>query len=408
MFRHHFLMRNTLAAGVLLGLTACGGGDDSGGGSALPSEADFVSGSFKDARVEGTAYPSGIRYAAGSTGTQCEGQTHYFETDDGQIRIYGSTAFSETDFRVVATMIGQRLGKVMDAFGMTWDEFVEQRPYFTLDHLGSLVESYRPDWQDHIDPGQQDDPTIYAMATPEVVDESAQAWDVWSALSLEEQKAFADRGYFTASLEDTLLPREAVVACLVSGTSGSTVAEGSQLGIQVPGETSTYHSKVGEIFTHEIVHFVQNNIAHVGQDNPYSVMPRWFSEGQAAFMAGQSVASPDHHHNFDPVDVVTFDDETDSGYDSGFTYEHYALAYQYLHENNGRDTMVDMMLAMKTNTDAPHKWQSKDAMANPPLQYDEGLAFSRAFGNYIEDHTGEPLTIDRYREGYHELVGNWE
>jgi hypothetical protein len=405
MFRHHFLMRNTLAAGVLLGLTACGGGDDSGGGSALPSEADFVSGSFKDARIEGTAYPSAIRYAAGSTGTQCEGQTHYFETDDGQIRVYGSTAFSDTDFQVVATMIEQRLSTVMNAFGMTWDEFVAQRPHFTLDHLRSLVEAYSA-WTGN--QTQQDDPTVTVMATSETKNDSATAWETWSSLTLEEQMAFADDGYLQAPLEDTLLPREALVACLVTGTSGSTVAEGSQFGIQVPGETSTYHSKVGEIFTHEIVHFVQNNIAHVGQSNPYSVMPRWFSEGQAVYVAGQSIASPDHHHNFDPVDVVTFDDEIDSGYDSGFTYEHYALAYQYLHENNGRDTMVDMMLAMKSNTDAPHEWQSKDAMANPPLTYDEGLAFSRAFGNYIDDHTGEPLTIDRYRESYHELLGNWK
>ncbi len=402
MFRHPPLMRNTLAATLLLGLTACGGGDDSGGGSSLPSEADFVPGDFKDARIEGIAYPSNLLYAAGNTGQQCKGQTHYFETSDGRVRVYGSTGFSETDFRVVATMIDQRLSTVLEAFGMSWDEFVEQRPYFTLDHLSYLVDSYRPDWQDHIDPDQQDDPTVTAMATTDVMDEGAAAWNTWSALSIEEQKAFADQGYFSVPLEDTLLPREALVACLVSGTSGSTVAEGSQFGIQVPGETSTYHSKVGEIFTHEIVHFVQNNIAHVGQRNPYSVMPRWFSEGQAAFMAGQAVESPDYHDKFDPVSIVTFTDEGETGESTDFTYKHYALAYQYLHENNGRDTMVDMMLAMKTNTDAPHKGQA--------VSHDSfiGLAFSLAFGSHLDDHNGEPLTIERYQEEYHQLVGNWK
>lgn len=407
MFEKNTLLRALLAAGLTTGLVACGGGD-SDGGSALPPEADFVPGDFKDARIEGKAYPSNLLYAAGSTGMQCEGQTHYFETADGRIRVYGSTSLSETNFRVVATMIDQRLDKVMNAFGMSWDEFVEQRPYFTLDHLSWMVDSYHSDWQQHIDPTIQNDPTISAMATAEPGDESTSTWETWSALSLDEQKAFADQGYLQAPLEDTLLPREALVTCLVEGTGGSTVAEGSQLGIQVPGETSTYHSKVGEIFTHEIVHFVQNNIAHVGQRNPYSVMPRWFSEGQAVFIAGQSVASPDHHHNFDPVNIITFDDESDSGYDSGFTYEHYALAYKYLDENNGRDNMVDMMLAMKSNTDTPHKWQSKDATAQPPLLKDEGLSFSRAFANYLKDHEGQVLTIDRYRESYHELVGNWK
>ncbi|MHA7853689.1 hypothetical protein [Marinobacter shengliensis] len=405
MFEKNTLLRALLAAGLTTGLAACGGGD-SDGGSALPPEADFVSGEFKDARIEGKAYPSNLLYAAGNTGRQCEGQTHYFETEDGRIRVYGSTALSETNFRVVATMIDQRLDKVMNAFGMSWDEFVDQRPYFTLDHLSTMVREHQL-WQEIIaQPDHYQDPT--ASATSEMISESAAAWDSWSSLTLDEQKALVDQSYVQAPLADTLLPREALVTCLVSGTGGSTVAEGSQFGIQVPGETSTYHSKIGEIFTHEIVHFVQNNITHVGQDNPYSVMPRWFSEGQAAFMAGQSVASPDHHHNFDPVNIITFDDEIETRYDSGFTYEHYALAYKYLDENNGRDTVVDMMLAMKSNTDAPHEWQSKEATAHPPLLKDEGLSFSRAFANYLKDHEGQVLTIDRYRESYHQLLGDWK
>lgn len=406
MFEKNKLLRALLAAGLTTGLVACGGGSDSDGSAALPPESEFVSGDFMDARIEGVSYPSNTLFAAGTTGRQCEGQTNYFETADGRIRVYGSTAFSETDFRVVAIMIDQRLDQVMNAFGMSWNEFVEQRPDFTLDHLPTMVRDHQQ-WQEIIaQPDPQEDPTI--SATSEVISESAAAWDSWSSLTLDEQKALVDQGYSQAPLADTLLPREALVACLVSGTGGSTIAEGSQLGIQVPGETSTYHSKVGEIFTHEIVHFVQQNITHVGQDNPYSVMPRWFSEGQAAFMAGQSVASPDHHHNFDPVNIITYNDEEETGYDSGFTYEHYALAYKYLDENNGRDTVVDMMLAMKSNTDAPHEWQSKDAKAIPPLEKDEGLSFSAAFAHYLEDHTGQALTIDRYRESYHELVGNWK
>src|SRR5690554_3815692 len=251
MFEKNKLLRALLAAGLTTGLVACGGGSDSDGSAALPPESEFVSGDFMDARIEGVSYPSNIQLAAGTTGRQCEGQTNYFETADGRIRVYGSTAFSETDFRVVATMIDQRLSKVMDAFGMSWDEFVEQRPYFTLDHLSTMVRNHQQ-WQETIaQPDPEEDP-------------SAAAWDSWSSLTLDEQKALVDQGYSQAPLADTLLPREALVACLVSGTGGSTIAEGSQLGIQVPGETSTYHSKVGEIFTHEIVHFVQNNITHVG------------------------------------------------------------------------------------------------------------------------------------------------
>ncbi|WP_191965208.1 hypothetical protein [Marinobacter halotolerans] len=413
MLKKNPLLRAVVAAALTMGLSACISGDDDEGGSGLPSEKDYVAGQFKDASVDGTAYPQNLTLAGGQNGRSCSGETHYFETEDGRIRVYGSTAFSETDFRVVSTMIQTRLDLVMGKFGISWDEFVAQRPHFTLDHLSRLVSGYRS-WTQY---ESGTDPSLSVAAIETQSETEALDWETWQTLSLQDQLAFAESyapmlGYAgtSATLADLLLPRESMVVCLSPGMSGSQFGEGSQLGIQVPPETSTYHSRVGEIFTHEIVHFVQANISHVGQSNPFAVMPRWFTEGQAVYLAGQSIASVDHHHNLNAANIVSFLDEELSGYDSGFMYKHYGLAYKYVHENNGTATIVDMMQSMKSNTDTPHIWQPSVAFdpENPEAtDKDPGLAFQRAFVNHISDHTGTPLEIKRYRTSYHDLMNGW-
>lgn len=414
MFEKNPLLRAAVAAALTVSLSACIGGDDDESGNGLPTEKDYVAGKFKNASVDGVAYPQNLLYAAGQNGRVCSGETHYFETDDGRIRVYGSTAFSETDFRVVSTMIQDRLDLVMEKFGFTWDEFVTQRPVFTLDHLSNLVSSYR-NWEEI---GAAETDEVISSATTETqAEKEILDWQTWQNLSPDEQLAFAESFApmigpmeHSATLNDLLLPRDAMVVCLSPGMVGAQFGEGSQLGIQVPPETSTYHSRVGEIFTHEIVHFVQLNISHVGQSNPFAVMPRWFTEGQAVYLAGQSIASVDNHHNLNAANIVSFGDEGNSGYDSGFMYKHYGLAYKYIHENNGTTAVVDMMLSMKSNTDTPHKWQPslESDPTNPAASdKDPGLAFARAFANHIDDHTGAALEIERYRTSYHELMNGW-
>ncbi len=413
MFKKKPLLKTVVAAALTMGLTACVGGDDDEGSSGLPSEKDYAAGQFKDASVEGVAYPENLGFAGGQNGRSCSGETHYFETEDGRIRVYGSTAFSKTDFRVISTMLQNRLDLVMGKFGITWDEFVAQRPTFTLDHLSTLVSSYR-NWAAYV---SETNPSLSPGSDETYAEKQTLDWQAWQNLSLDEQLAFAESnapvmGFMEedATLNDLLLPRESMVVCLSPGMGGSMFGEGSQLGIQVPPETSTYHSRVGEIFTHEIVHFVQANISHVGQSNPFAVMPRWFTEGQAVYLAGQSIASTNHHYNLNAASIITWDDALNAGYDSGFMYQHYGLAYKYIHENNGMSAVVAMMQSMKSNTDTPHKWQASVEFdpENPGAdEKDPGLAFKRAFVNHIDDHTGTPLEIKRYWTSYHDLMNGW-
>ncbi|WP_157680757.1 hypothetical protein [Marinobacter nauticus] len=421
------LIRKMALSSVVL-LAACGGGgsgsggnNDGGGGVGLDARAE---GAFMDARVEGVAYPavSSASMAAGQYGVACSGEHHYFETDDGRIRVYGSTAFSETDFEVVAGMVAQRLDGALTKFGLNWGEFVAQRPLVNLDKLASVVENHHyyqqePDFFLDSIAAQ-----TYVPGYPGYDLDPEGSWQAWALLDDDERIAFLEdiyvpmEGVMAAmdpaapepiTINDVLIPKDKLVVCLNDSMGGNQFGEGSQFGIQVPPHTSSYHSKVGEIFTHELIHFIQNNIANAGQ-NPYGIMPRWFSEGQAVYFAGQSIASAGHHYTVNPVKILGFYDELDSGVDPSTAYEHYGLAYKYIHEANGRDVVVDMMRAMKTNTDTPHQWQSAgvDAFGQYP-EFDEGLAFTRAFSDHIKDHTGAAMTIEQYRTGYHEYMNSW-
>lgn len=386
-----------VCSSVLLAACGGGGGDDGGGGGTKTGP--LVEGQFKDAAIEGVVYPSDTWQSTGTYGTACYDETHYFETDDGRIRVYGSTAFSETDFKVVATMIDERLDSVISKFGITWAEYVQERETFNIDHVSSLASYYLSLYMGN-NPGSG-----YSGTDDE-------AWALWSSLTTQEQLNFARDEYVAlddrVAMKDVLLPKEQVVVCFNEKMSGAQFGEGSQYGIQVPPNTSTYSGGVGEIFTHELVHFVQQNITNVGQD-PYSIMPRWFSEGQATYLAGMSVASVDHHYNADPVEVVSFFDEDEMGVDTGTAYEHYALAYKYLEENNERAAIVNMMIAMKSNTDTPQSRQpAKVFDPNNPDAKDEGLSFTRAFDSRMKDHTGASLTIERYRTTYHDLMNSWK
>lgn len=415
-------------------LAACGGGSDDGGsGGGTPSTENLVDGSFQDARVAGVAYPNSMAGdAVGSYGRACFDEYNYFETADGRVQVYGSTAFSETDFKVVATMVSDRLDSALQQFGLTWDEYVAQRELLNMGALRGAVDHYQeyvnnPDYFG--DPANfpaperlSDADTAGSAVFEDPYAEDKTKWASWSGLSREEQIDFIRTNYLawaytpehdTVAEKDLFLATDKVQVCLNDQMGGSQFGEGSQVGLQVPPNTSTYHSRVGEIFSHELVHHIQQNVANVGQ-NPYEIMPRWFTEGQAVYMSGQAIASVDHHYNFDPVLILGFYDEVDvlgDGGDPSTAYEHYGLAYKYLHESNGRDAIVQMMQDMKTNTDAPHVAMpaNPEEWVEPPFpEYDEGMAFTRAFDGTIKNHTGASMTIEQYRTNYHDYMNAWQ
>ncbi|GAA0847724.1 hypothetical protein GCM10009113_24590 [Marinobacter szutsaonensis] len=57
----------------------------------------------------------------------CVDDNLYFETESGRVRVYGSSAYSETDFRAAATELERRIDGVLSRFQLRWPEFVEDR-----------------------------------------------------------------------------------------------------------------------------------------------------------------------------------------------------------------------------------------------------------------------------------------
>lgn len=397
------MIRKVLLLGSVLGLTACGGGGSDGGGSADLSPDTFVPGSFHDADVTKQYFPRD-RQTHGSNGHACAEETKYFETDAGRVRVYGSSGFSELDFQAAATLVENNLDRSLAKFNLNWSLFQKERGMVTMagmqDVFDGMIEM--DDGTNFPDPDNNDYGIVDAYAI----------WKTWD----DEQRAefIASRRQFHADQAEQydyepepggtpqLLANDKVVVCLASGMGGYNQGEGTIAGINMPPEHQQYKSDIAQIVVHELTHFIQNNLYQVAG---YGYMlPRWFSEGQSVYNAGQRMASPDEHYNFEPQDVVHFDDETG---DAGVAYNHYGLAYRYIRDHNSVESINDMMRLMKDTVENPvvpdMTPKSLDEFGNPN-GFLEHVAFQKAFDATMVDHNGDPLTIERFRTTYHDLM----
>ena len=83
-------------------------------------------GYFLDARDTGHYFPS-ARWSLDDTAEACIGDTLYFETASGRVRVYGSPAYSENTFRAAATELDNRIDGVLNQFQMSWSDFIDDR-----------------------------------------------------------------------------------------------------------------------------------------------------------------------------------------------------------------------------------------------------------------------------------------
>lgn len=91
-----------------------------------PDSDGFVSGLFFDARDTGRHYPASS-WALTSYTEACRNEPLYFETHSGRVRVYGSTAYSETSFRAAASELERRIEGVLSRFQLRWSDFVDDR-----------------------------------------------------------------------------------------------------------------------------------------------------------------------------------------------------------------------------------------------------------------------------------------
>jgi len=383
-------------------LSACIGGE-SDSPSSVPDPSTFVSGSFKDASVTVQAFPRD-RATHGFYGSACVDQDNYFETDSGRVRIYGSTAFSENDFKAMATLVDGRLNGSLAKMGLSWEELKLDRPIFTAGTTNYLLSEM-----------SRDADVFNLEPQPDTLPPNeGDAYQLWKTMTDQEQRAYADkiRAQIQSDIDEYGLPEDAleviqelsgdfVIGCLSPEMGGSTFGEGSLAGVLMPPNYRQWPNRVAQIVEHELIHFAQNNLM---LEAGYGYLAtRWFTEGQAVYLAGQKVASPANHHNYEPQTVFGFYDEYG---DIGMAYEHYGLAYRYIHDHNSMASINEMLRLMKEtlhNPLSPESNKIAEEESGAPL-YGESMAFKLAFDATMVDHNGDPLTIDRFRTNYHDLM----
>lgn len=387
------LSKSLIALASALALTACSVNEEGDGDN--PNTLTFVNGDFFDASLTGDAYPDDSD-GIGLYGDECVGQDHYFETDNGRVRVYGTPGFSETAFRLMATYIDGSIDPVLALFDTNWNTFVARRQ---LLNLGSMEELLR--YQIN-----EDGSVKRVLQNPydtHAITDASQSYASWMAMTerqkqqtLDDVVVMLNQSYENGALIDpsrvpALLERDYIIACLSPEMYGNRSGEGTFHGMNLTADPDSYNGDFGKLFVHEMVHFVQENMTRVAGAG--RSLPRWFSEGQAVMYANMSYYGPEAHYNYEPLDVVSISGETG---DPGEAYKHYALAFNYLKVTNGKPRLANML------------WDIRDVAQNPT---NSGLAtneysprFIEAFNANIIDPNGNTMTLDDYRANYHNIM----
>lgn len=187
-------------------------------------------------------------------------------------------------------------------------------------------------------------------------------------------------------------PRQ-VIGCLSPEVPHSEFVSASMAAVAFHPYYGQWPYETGKIVAHELAHFVQENLSRY--DAGHSLLPYWFSEGQAVVAAGEPVAPVYQHYDYDPLRDVTPSDAANFPY----RFEHYGLAYSYLEKANGALAMT-VLLEMVQLLD----W---DGGFYGEISSGESRAFVEAFDSAnLVDHGNNYLSFHRFRSDYHDLLNS--
>ncbi len=187
-------------------------------------------------------------------------------------------------------------------------------------------------------------------------------------------------------------PRQ-VIGCLSPNVPRSEFASASLAAVAFNPYYGQWPYETGQIVTHELAHFVQENLSRY--DATGSLLPYWFAEGQATFLAGEPVAPAYQHYDYEPLWDITPQDAGNTPY----RFEHYGLAYRYLEKANGALAMT-VLLEMVQLLD----W---DGGFYGEVSTGESRAFVEAFNSAgLVDHQNNYLSFQRFRTEYHNLLNS--
>ncbi|QBG36878.1 hypothetical protein [Litorilituus sediminis] len=212
-------------------------------------------------------------------------------------------------------------------------------------------------------------------------------------LSRAEQEAAL--AHFNAKLPyvssiDEAIYQDKIYVCLTNNNSNIGWGEGTNLGISFSAPSVFSRQNPQQVVVHELIHTIQ--MAYTSSPYTFSHLPRWLLEGQAVYLSGQTVASKSQHANYEPLSVNSFSDEYG---DASEAYQHYGLAYSYIHENSGLANIKGLFSAMHG------KYSGESFSTN------YSWVFAQSFANYMQDHHQQALDYTRYASDYHTLIGTW-
>ena len=344
---------------LALSLVACGGGSDGDSGSGSNNggtggntggSTNYVAGQFKDAVSTGEKFykldPSNNLpdYEFGSMSAACKDTNKYFESENTMV--YGAASISEDYFKKAATVVENNLQSAVSAMGYTISEFNQERMNLAKFAVNNAVQAM----------GQMDfygKPDNFSSMSYE--DQQKWSYQHLRSSSRQDRIAFALQAaeYNGVSYtEQEVIYKDKIIVCLKESTSTYNLGEGHRVGLSMAVPALFDNKNYEQLVKHELIHTVQKGII-AGLDG--SVLPRWFSEGQAVYLSGQELASQNELDTFYIPDYVYSSNE---GSDSSELYKHYGAAYKFLVDANTSSSMKQIVNGTAENI-YPFMYQSE-------------------------------------------------
>lgn len=329
---------------------------------------------------------------------ECGGD-RYFETE--LVRVYGEDGVPDEHKARIASQVHFYWDRVAAAFELSEEDY-RHRYRSTLiehylDYLGPRVgsssfsaDAISPVIEQALEDGltTPDDPNAWRWRIQnrlsELRSEELEALFRNTELAFKEEEGHIGQFYSAQGTPQTLSFDPEMITVCVDPAMPSGAGTGFTWGIEVGS------SPDGQIVHHELVHYAQ---ARLFGGEAFVHAPRWFTEGQATYLAGQQIAGERNYTQLNPVDIEHCYNEAGTINDDSVClsanepYNHYALAYGYLTAGTSAETIREFMA---------YVYNTGSTMEFP--------RFKAEFGYYFRKPDGSPLHYEDYQQHYHSLL----
>ncbi|WP_018984102.1 hypothetical protein [Salinimonas chungwhensis] len=410
--------RTVVAITLSFLLSACGGGSDSDSSNDELNENESIvetdsGGEVIIEKSDGTIITDGVpnafakmssldgKYEALSDLAKAcsENSSYYYETDN--VIVFGNQNTVEDDYKTASAFIERQVDLVPQIFGMTWNDYTNNRRNIAKFAIDNFVENYGElsSVKDSL-PGDFNE-----LSTTEKQD---LAWQDYISSNKEkrlelilEASDYAGYGWTEADVSH----EDKIKVCLHEETDGVYV-EAYYTGIALRAPSLSIPDDYNQLIRKGLVQMMQESLSHSVYGNP---LPIWYSEGQARYAGGLQIADRSEHDQ--SIDVPMFvDAEDEYGFDEEYLELQYGMAFAYIENTidlEERMSLFDLISEMAHDSSI----YTKQSL---PADYDfepgetggvENPAFVKAWdAQFIIDEEYNDLSYNRFKHNYHQLL----